>query len=130
VITDLERIPHVISGVSRIERLDAGSGFDVGTRWRETRRFFGKEATEEMEVSSIDPGRSFVHLADSHSVHYISKYTVEPTGDGTLLSLSFAAQPQSGFAKFMAATVGRLMKASTRRALQKDFDDIARAVEG
>jgi len=130
VITDLDHIPDVISGVIGIERLDAGSGFGVGTRWRETRKLFGKEATEEMEVTAIDPGHSLTHRADSHSVHYISTYRVEPIGDGTLLSLTFDAQPQNGFAKFMAATVGRLMKGATRKALQKDFDEIAKAVEG
>jgi len=128
-ITDLEKSAEDISGILKIERLDAGSGFDVGTRWRETRKFFGKEATEEMEVTAIEPLRSYTTRADSHKVHYISQLSVEEASGQTLLSMTFDAEPQGAGAIFMAATVGRLFKGATRKALQKDLDDIAKAVE-
>lgn len=41
-ITDLATAPVTLSGVTRVERLDAGDAFGVGTRWRETRRMFGR----------------------------------------------------------------------------------------
>ncbi|MGW5075187.1 SRPBCC family protein [Rhodococcus sp. NPDC004095] len=47
VLTDLDAAEATLSGVTRVERVE-GAGYDVGTRWRETRRMFGKEATEEM----------------------------------------------------------------------------------
>ena len=128
-ITDLERSAETISSILKIERLGAGSGFDVGTRWRETRKFFGKQATEEMEVTAIEPLRSYVVKADSHKVHYISEFSVEEAGGQTLLSMTFDAEPQGPLTKLMAETVGRLMKGATRKALQKDLDEIAKAVE-
>ena len=130
VLTDLEGSVETITGITSIERLDAGGKFGVGTRWRETRKMFGKEATEEMEVSSLEPQRSYTTIADGHSVHYISTMSVEAAGDGTLLSMTFGAAPQGGFAKFMAATVGRLMKGATRKMIVRDLEDIAKAVEG
>jgi carbon monoxide dehydrogenase subunit G len=130
VITDLDRTAEAVSGIIRIERLDGGSGFEVGTKWRETRRMFGKEATEEMQVTSLEPMRTYTVLADSHKVHYISTMSVNEASDGTTLSMTFDAEPHGAFTKFMAATVGRLMMGATRKALQKDLDDIAKAVEG
>lgn len=58
VLTDLDRTPEIVSGVEAVERLDGGAGFDVGTRWRETRTM-GRTVTEEMAVTAIDPGRSY-----------------------------------------------------------------------
>jgi hypothetical protein len=57
VITDLDAAPDQLSGVESIERI-SGPEFGVGTRWRETRRMFGKEAVEELEVGTVIPGRS------------------------------------------------------------------------
>ncbi|WP_241566021.1 SRPBCC family protein [Prescottella agglutinans] len=37
VLTEIDRDAETLSGVSRVERV-AGSGYEVGTRWRETRR--------------------------------------------------------------------------------------------
>lgn len=130
IITDLEGSVETISGITSIERLDGGADFGVGTRWRETRKMFGKEATEEMEVTSLEVQRSYTTVADGHSVHYMSTMSVEAAGDGTLLSMTFDAAPQGGFAKFMAATVGRLMKGATRKMIARDLEDIAKAVEG
>ncbi len=129
VITDLERSPEVISGVDRIERLDDGTGFGIGTRWRETRTMFGRQATETMKVTAVDPDRSYTVEADGHDAHYRSVLQVVPTGTGSRLSMTFGAEPDSTFARVFVATVGRLFEGSTKKALQQDLDDIATAAE-
>ncbi len=127
IITDLDRSPEIITGIDGVERLDTGSGFDVGTRWRETRTMFGREATEEMEVTALDPGRSYTVEADGHNVHYVSTLSLEPTEGGTRITMSFTAQPDGLISKVLANTVGRLMIGTTRKALQRDLEDIAAA---
>ena len=129
IITDIEGSPAVISGIDEVERLSDDAGFKVGTRWRETRTLFGKEATEEMEVTAIDEHRSYTVEADSRNVHYTSVFTLQPADDGSSLRMTFEGVPRGAFTKFMAATVGRLMKGPTRKALQRDLDDIAAAAE-
>lgn len=47
VLTALDEAPTTLRGVKAVERLD-GTGYEVGTRWRETRVMFGQSATEEM----------------------------------------------------------------------------------
>jgi carbon monoxide dehydrogenase subunit G len=130
VVTDLDAFERAISAIEKVERLDDGPGFGVGTRWRETRTMFGRTATEEMEVTSIDDGRSYVTEADSHGAHYRTVMTVEPSGsDGTRLSTTFGAEPHGLVTKVVAATVGRLFERATRKALEKDLTEIASAAQ-
>jgi carbon monoxide dehydrogenase subunit G len=131
IIVDLDRSPMVLSGIDRIERLDRGSGFEVGTRWRETRTMFGRQATEDMEVTGIDPGRSYtVSAGGGGGTDYLSTLAVEPIGDARCrLSMAFAATPSGLPGKLAAVTVGRLFQKATRRMLQRDLDDIASHAE-
>jgi carbon monoxide dehydrogenase subunit G len=130
VMTDMDRWPEVVSGIERVERLDDGDGFGVGTRWRETRIMFRKEATEEMEVTAVDPGRSYVAEAASRGTRYRSTLTVEPvTGRSSRLTMTFDAQPRSTVSKMLGATLGKLFEGATRKALEKDLDDVAAAAE-
>ena len=129
-VTDLDRSPQVLSGVDSVERLDGGGGLRVGTRWRETRTMLGRQATEEMEVTHLSPGRSYTVQADSRGAHYESTVSVEPLNDHrSRLSMTFAAAPNGLIARAFATTIGRLFEGATRKALQKDLDDLAAAAE-
>ncbi len=130
VLTDLDAAPQMISGIEAVERLDGGGEFRVGTRWQETRTMFGRQATEEMEVTALDEGRSYTVEADGHGAHYTSTITVEPAAAGSRVVMTFAGEPQGTVAKVLAATVGRLFQGATRKALAKDLDDVASAAEG
>ncbi len=131
VLTDIEGAAETISGIEKIERLDGGSGFGVGTRWRETRTLFGRTATEEMEVTEVEPGRSYVTEARSHGAFYRSEVKVEPSpAGGSRLTWVFGAQPESLVAKIMGATIGRFFDGATKKALEQDLVDIAKAAGG
>lgn len=127
IITDIERSPEVIDGIDAVERLDAGDRFGVGTRWEETRTMFGRQTTEEMEITALEPGTSYTVEADGRGAHYVSTMSLEPLGDRTRLSMSFAAEPDGLVGTILANTLGRLMMGSTRKALLQDLDDIAQA---
>ncbi len=129
LVTDLEEFEQAISGITKIERLDDGDGFQVGTRWRETRVLFGREAVEEMEVTSLEPGKAYTVEADGRGAHYRSVLSVKPSGEGAVLEMSFSGEPTGAFSRFMAATVGKLFEGATRRAFEKDLAEIAAAAE-
>ena len=130
-MTNLEGFPDAIGGIEHVERLDAGTGFEIGTTWRETRTMFGRTATEDMWVTEIEPGRSYVVEANSHGAEYRTTQRVEPDGDGvSVLSMSFSANPTGTMAKVMAATIGRFFVNATRKAFEQDLTDIASAAEG
>lgn len=131
VLTDLEGTAAVLSGVTRVERL-AGAGYSIGTRWRETRTMLGREATEEMEVVGIEPGRSTTIAAESHGMRYRTEFTLEPTGGaGTLLRMRFsgAYESPSWIQRAAAKLTARLGMAATRKAMEQDLADIAAAAE-
>lgn len=56
-LCDMDRALHWMPGIQRIEILTPGP-FGVGTRWRETRKMFGKEAAETFTVTGVEPGKS------------------------------------------------------------------------
>lgn len=126
VLTDLDRAQHTLSGVTRIERL-SGDGYAVGTRWRETRKLLGKEATEEMWVTEVDPERRTVVKARSGGTDYTTVFTLQPDGAGTQLSMIFSGTTGelSFFPRLMMTLFGGLAMKATEKVMAQDLRDIA-----
>jgi carbon monoxide dehydrogenase subunit G len=130
LITDLDRSPNVISAVTAVERLDDGTSFGVGTKWKETRLIFGKEANEVLEVTAVDPGRSYTVEAESLGAQYRSVISIDPApGGSSVITISFGAESTGTVSKVLAGTIGKLFEGGTRKALVKDLDDIAVVAE-
>jgi carbon monoxide dehydrogenase subunit G len=130
IMIDLEGSPTTISAIQSIEILPGATEFGVGTRWRETRTMFGKQATEVMWISEVDPGTSYVAKAESHGAQYTTIMEVVDTGgNSSEVSMDFSAEAVGTMAKFMGATVGKLFENATRKALAQDLDDIAVVAE-
>lgn len=129
VLTDIEHASEHLRAVESVE-VHSGGGFGVGTRWTETRTMLGRTASETMEVTAVDPGRSYVVEADSGGTHYRSEFRLTPDGDGTTVTMTFGGQPSGFGGRLLAATIGRLAAGMTRKALAADLDDIARVSEG
>lgn len=129
-LTDIEGSPRMIGGVERVELLSEGP-FGVGTRWRETRRIFGKEATEEMWVTASDAPKRYVVESDSRGVHHASEVTLTPEQDDVTtvrLTLDSETEKQS-LSGEMGKFLGGIGSKALANALSKDLDDIAAAVE-
>ncbi|MFD3947828.1 SRPBCC family protein [Streptomyces sp. NPDC058579] len=129
-MTDLRGMERMLAGVERVEVLTEG-GFGVGTRWRETRKMFGKEATEEMTVTEAEPPDRYVTVADSHGMHYVSEIALRPDGAGaTVARMTFSATPAAGSRMgFLAKLMSGLGAKAVSRALAKDLDDVAASLE-
>lgn len=129
-LTDLREMERVLSGVERIEVLTEGA-FGVGTRWRETRKMFGKSATEEMTVTESEPPDRYVTVADSHGMHYVSEIALRPAGaDATTVRMTFSGGPaEDNRMGFLARLLSGLGTKAVSKALAKDLDDVASAVE-
>ncbi|MFM9588388.1 SRPBCC family protein [Streptomyces scabiei] len=129
-LTDLRRMDRMLGGVTRVEVLTDGV-FGVGTRWRETRRMFGKDATEEMWVTVSEPPERYVVEAESHGSRYVSQWLLRADGPGsTTILLTFSAEPTGAVAGLLAKVMGPIGARAVRRAVAKDLDDVARWVEG
>ncbi|MEZ5382540.1 MAG: SRPBCC family protein [Microthrixaceae bacterium] len=129
IATSMDRWVDVVEAIERVERLDDGTEFGLGTTWRETRTMFGKQATECMEVTEYVDGERYATFAESHGSKYYSEISVEPSEGGCLLSMNFRGVPQTALTKIMDVTIGRLFMGATRKALAKDLADIGAAAE-
>ncbi|GLW45360.1 hypothetical protein Stsp02_10220 [Streptomyces sp. NBRC 14336] len=130
VVTDLRGMERTLSGVSKVEVL-AGEGFGVGTRWRETRRMFGKDATEEMWVTECEAPERYVVEAESHGSHYVSEWVLRADGPlTTTVRMTFSGTPTGGVAGMLAKVMGRIGAGAVRKAIAKDLEDVAVAAEG
>ncbi|WP_062318187.1 SRPBCC family protein [Demequina maris] len=131
VITDLDYAAEVIPAIVSLERLE-GEGYAVGVRWRETRKMWGREETEEMEVVEVDAPRSTAIHAESRGTEYRTVYSLEEVDGGTRLVCDFSAEtPSPGPAQRLGWFLfGKAGMKATQRALAQDLEHIAAAAEG
>ncbi|MER7761878.1 SRPBCC family protein [Streptomyces sp. NPDC097619] len=130
ILTDLAGSPRHLSGLESVEVLTPGA-FGVGTRWRETRRMFGKSATEEMWVTACEAPHRYVCEAENSGMHYVTEFRLtEDAPDRTTVRMTFGATPQHGEKLPLAVRLlGPLGTRAVRKAITKDLDDVARAAE-
>ncbi|MCI0632021.1 MAG: SRPBCC family protein [Phycisphaerales bacterium] len=126
VVTDFVNAPKTITSIKKCEILSPGP-VGKGTRFRETRVMFGRQATETMEITEWNPPVSYTLGCDSCGCRYRSTITCKADGDATLVEMSFAAQPLTFMAKLLAP-LGKLMAKSCRKAFEKDLDDLDRSL--
>lgn len=129
-LTDLEAAPEIFRGITGVEVLD-GTRYAAGTRWRETRRAFGKEEVQTYEVAEVQPPRRTAVTSRFAGVDYRKVYTLEKTDEGTLLTLCFgASHPDPNLLQRLTATLfGQVGAAVTTRQLNQDLADIASRAE-
>jgi carbon monoxide dehydrogenase subunit G len=125
--TDVDNWAGHIQGITKVERLTSGL-VGVGTRFKETRKMFGKEATETMEFSAFEPNRRYELTADSCGAVYRTEFRFEPDGSGTLLTVAMNVAARSFFAKLMKP-LAWLMCGMMKKCLMKDLDDLKAAAE-
>jgi uncharacterized membrane protein len=128
LITDLRSAPERIEAIKSLDVLTDGP-MGKGTRWRETRVMFGREATEEMEIVDFRPGESYATESESCGCRYRCTLAVSPEGAGTRLSTSFEATAVTFMARVMGAIMMPLMRKAVTKAFDKDLADMKAAAE-
>ena len=120
IVSDIEHGQAMIPAITSIEILgDRSQG--LGTRWRETRVMFGREATETLEITEWRPPREYVVSAESHGCRYRSVIRVRPQGPGTVIEFEFGGEPYTFMSRAMAFVMGGLMRGSIEKMLRADL---------
>lgn len=122
-MTNLDDAGEWMPGFVRLQRLGEGVHLGVGSRWRETRRMLGKEATEEFEVTEFAPPDRLALRVDgtrgtSGTGEYLFTYTLAPTVIGTLITLDGEIRGLTG----VMGVMGRVFSGIYKRACTKDLD--------
>jgi carbon monoxide dehydrogenase subunit G len=121
VFTDLDKAVERIPDIVALEVLSEGP-FRVGTRWRETRVMFKKEATEEMWVTGCDPPKSYTVDAESHGMRYSTLFSFAADGDGTKVSWDFSGTALTLGAKVMSPILNVLMRGTMKKCMLRDLE--------
>lgn len=130
-MTDVDGMGNWMQNFVRVERLTPGE-VAVGSQFRETRRMFGREATEHFEVTALEPGRRFGLRVDgakgsSGKGEYRFDYHFEPTATGTRITTQAEIDMPGGF---FVRMIGRIFLGTFRKACDKDLLALKSWVEG
>ena len=128
VFCDIEHAAERVSGIKKIEILTDGP-VGVGTRFRETRIMFKKEAAEELEITAMEPGKSFTLGCESCGCAYATTYQFTPNGSGTTVELHMHARAVSLFARILSPLSALMFGPMMRKCMTKDMDELKAAVE-
>lgn len=130
IVTDLDRAHRILTSVERVERIE-GEAYEVGTRWRETRRVFGRDETQELQVVEAAPPHRAVIVSESDGMAYRTEIQCESSWVGTLLQFTFTAEPTTAGLgkKVMFATLGKAGIKGAKTMLEQDLEDIVRYVD-
>jgi carbon monoxide dehydrogenase subunit G len=126
-LTDFPAAPERIRGIDRIEMLTEGE-VGVGTRFLETRIIMRRAATEEMEITAFEPGRSYALECTGCGCLYRTDITVRPDGNAAVVEMDMKTRPLTFFAKLMTP-VGVLMSGPMKKCIAGDLDDIGTWLE-
>ena len=127
VASDFAGAADNIDGITQVEMLTDGP-VAVGTRFRETRRMHGREATEEMEVTEFEPNERYALGCESHGCLYRTVFHFTPKDGGTEIDMVFEATPQTFFAKIMSILTRPAIK-MIGKVVEQDLEDIKSAAE-
>ncbi|MFE8600166.1 SRPBCC family protein [Archangium violaceum] len=129
-LKDLDAASRWMPNFVGIEKLTPGK-FRVGTKWRETRRMFGRDASELFEVTGLEPNKSLELYVDgtqgsSKRGHYRFRYQLEPAGGKTVLTM----EAEIGGMGFLLELLGRFLLGSFKKAIISDVEAMAGYIEG
>jgi uncharacterized protein YndB with AHSA1/START domain len=129
--TDLDALRRWMPGFVGVDKLTPGP-FGMGTRFRETRKLFGRDATEYFEVTGYQPGKAVELFVDgtkgsSRRGEYRFRYAFTPSAKGTTVTIDGQI---SGMGR-IGELIGRvLMGPVMKKAIAKDLAALRTYVEG
>ena len=127
VFTDLEGSPGRVKNIKKIELLTS-TGFHLGTRWMETREVAGREATEQLEVTAYEQGRSYTITCDVKGARFDAHFSFAAVHGGTDVVVELDIIPQS-FGAMLVAPFGRMLLGTVEESLGHDLADLRAAAQ-
>jgi carbon monoxide dehydrogenase subunit G len=123
-LLDLESAKQWMQGLVGIERMDEGP-LREGSEWKETRKMFGKEASEHFEVVELKEHDKIVLRCDgtkgtTGKGEFVFTYLLTSSGDQTEVTLLGEIRGLTGLSRWF----GKLMVGTFKKACAKDLDSL------
>ena len=122
VFSDFPTAADRIEGIKSIEMLTDGP-VGLGTRFKETRTMFGRDATEEMEITAFEPNRLYTVSADSCGAKFDTTFRFSESMGKTQVDMEMKTQAVTLFAKLMAP-LGALMMGTMKKCIMADVNSL------
>lgn len=128
-LLDLDAALLWMPGAVRMERMSSGP-LHEGSEWRETRKVFGREATEQFQLIGLDRPRRLALRVDGTKGttgrgEYLFTYRLEPVSGGTEVHLDGEIRGLTGVAR----RFGKLFVGPYRKACAKDLKALKQYLE-
>ena len=118
-VADIDQFARAIPQITDVEILsDVDSG--VGTRFRETREWKGRQMSTELEVTEYVDGERVRVISESGGTLWDSVYTVSSDDGRTRLRLVMVARPRNILARLVNIFIARMVKS----AIERDMDAV------
>jgi len=127
LFTDLANAPGRIRAITKLEVLTPGP-VGAGTRFRETRMMFGRQCTEEMQISAFDPGRGYTVACHSCGAEFRNSFRFTGNCHGTGVEVEMETRARSLVARLMKPLAWLMMR-SMKKCIDQDLEDLRRAAE-
>ena len=127
VFTDLEHAAERVSNIQKIEVLTTG-GFQLGTRWLETREVLTQLDTAEMEVTAFVHNRTYTITHHKAGTRIDTVFTFAPFGDGTRVLIEFGLEAH-GLPPGLLAPLGWAIAGKVRDVISRDLADLKTSLE-
>jgi uncharacterized protein YndB with AHSA1/START domain len=125
--TDLEHSAERVSNIQKIEMLTAG-GFELGTRWRETREVMGQLDSAEMKVTAFERNRTYTITHPKAGTRIDTVFTFEPFENSTKVRIEFALESH-GLPPGLLAPLGWAIAGTVRDVIGRDLADLKDSME-
>jgi hypothetical protein len=125
--TDLEHGAERVSNIQKIEVLTPG-GFELGTRWLETREVLGQLDSAEMEVTAFERNRTYTITHHKGGARIDTVFTFEPLKDSTKVRIEFVLDSH-GFPPGLLAPLGWAIAGTVRDVIGHDLADLKASME-
>jgi uncharacterized protein YndB with AHSA1/START domain len=127
VFTDLEHSAERVSNIQEIEVLTTG-GFELGTRWLETREVLGVLSSAEMEVTAFERNRAYTITHHKAGTRIDTVFTFEPFEDSTRVRIEFVLDSH-GLPPGLLAPLGWAIAGKVRDVISRDLTDLKESME-
>jgi uncharacterized protein YndB with AHSA1/START domain len=127
VFTDIEHCAERVSNIREIELLTTG-GFELGTRWLETREVLTQLDSAEMEVTAFERNRAYTITHHKAGTRIDTVFAFEPFENGTKVRIEFVLDSH-GLPPGLLAPLGWAIAGTVRDAISRDLADLKESVE-
>ncbi|PJZ57999.1 SRPBCC family protein [Leptospira barantonii] len=128
VMTNIENMAEIVSGIQRIEIVERPTYGLIGLKWRESRMLFGELATVAKWITEAKENEAYTTRAEDSGFVFLATNRISIGRDGVILTSIHETIPQTFVARLKALPL-IFFKSAIKKAIMQDLNDIKSVAE-